>query len=131
ASRLKRIVEHPAPGLAFGRRQIVAEPVRPAAVHLLVDALLLHPGEPARDIAQAFHRGPARLGVAESEREPVLVVDDLQRRQLRAFLADRVEKIRWEQMAVGVDDHSVSYLLSSIRSSPRKRRPSSYTERLS
>ena len=52
------VFDYPAPGLTFRRRQIVAEPVGPTAVHLLVDALLLHPGQPSRDVAQPFHDRP-------------------------------------------------------------------------
>jgi hypothetical protein len=70
-----RLVDQPAPGLAFGRRQLVAEPVGPAADHLAVDALLAHPGEPAGDIAQSLHDRTARLAAREGERQAAAILD--------------------------------------------------------
>src|ERR1051325_7835511 len=111
AQRLHRIGRAGRDAAIALEAEIGDAPVRPAADHLPVDAALLHPGEPPRDVAQALHRRPRRLGIAEAQCQPRLAVDDLQRLEFRPILADGREQVRRDEMAVGVDDHSVFQLL--------------------
>ena len=114
-----RLVEEPAPGLAFGRRQLVAEPVRPAADHLPVDALLAHPGEAPRHVAQPLHDRPRRLAAGKGERQASAVLDQAQRgkaaRSLRiAARSSGGTRWPWTSMII-----RIPFLLLSLFCRPR------------
>ena len=105
----RRLIDERAPGLAVGRRQVAAEPVGPAAVHLLVDALLVHPGETARDIAQALHDRPASAWRCRTRSPAPPDPRSAAARESRGpLLADGGQNVRRDQMAVGIDDHRFS-----------------------
>src|SRR5262252_3002185 len=102
------VVEQAAPGLPFRRRQLVAEPVRPASNHVTVDPLLVHPSETCGNVAQALHDRPRRLAAGKGNRQARPVLDQAQRGEAPTLLANCGEKVGRYEMAVNVDDHSDS-----------------------
>jgi len=101
----QRIVDGPAPGFAFRRRQFVTEHIDPAATDLAVDALLLQPSEPCRDVAQRLRYRPRRFVFRECEGEAAALFDQPDRRETQLFAADHIQQVGWNQMGVGIDDH--------------------------
>jgi hypothetical protein len=99
------VVEEAAPRLAFRRRQLVAEPVRPTSDHVTVDPLLVHPSETPSHVAQAFHNGPRRLAAGKGDRQARAILDQAQRGEAPALLANCGKKVGRHEMAVNVDDH--------------------------
>src|SRR5262249_6324658 len=98
----------------FRRRQLIAQPVRPASDHVTVDPLLVHPTETCGNVAQALHDGSRRLAASKGNRQAGAVLDQAQRGKGLALLADRGEKIGWHEMAVHVDDHLGSSMASDL-----------------
>ena len=111
------LVREARPARAFLRRQFVAEHVEPAADHLALDLLLVHPFQPGGKIAQRFRHRARRLAAAEREPERRAVLDQAQRRKRCGLRADRLEQARRNEMGVAVDHHA-----ACSRGLPRARR---------
>src|SRR5262249_16333540 len=108
------VVEEAAPGLAFRRRQLIAEPVRPASDHVTVDPLLVHPSETSGNVAQTLHDGRGRLGAGKGNRQARPILDQAQRREAPTLLANCGKKVGRHDMSVHVDDHFGSSMASDL-----------------
>jgi len=101
----QRVVDEPAPGFAFGGGKLVAEHVDPAADHLAIDALAVHPGEPSRKVGERLRYRARRLAVRERKGEASAVLDQAQRGKSILRLGDGGQQVRRHQMGMGIDDH--------------------------
>ena len=100
AAASRCVVDQPRPGAPSCRRQLVAEHVEPAADHLPVDLLLVHPfrGGAGRSLS-GFDTGRVGLPPANENAEAAAVLDQAQRREAsRARLriaSSRLGGTRW------------------------------------